>query len=83
MYSVYKINDKGQFVPDTEGEIAEYGKAVSKQVETQVKKQARSRSAIYNGLVPDAERTLMQTNVFLAFFSMLRNFMITGFWERF
>ena len=83
MYAVYKINDKGQFVPDTDGEMAEYGKAVSKQVETQVKKQTRSRSAIYNGLVPDAERTLMQTNVFLAFFSMLRNFMITGFWERF
>jgi hypothetical protein len=30
MYAVYKINDKGQFVPDTEGEMAEYGKAVSK-----------------------------------------------------
>lgn len=47
------------------------------------RKQVRSRSSIYNGIVPDIERTMMQSNIILAFFTMLRNFMIIGLWERF
>lgn len=47
------------------------------------RKQVRSRSSIYNGIVPDIERTMMQSNVILAFITMLRNFMIIGMWERF
>ena len=83
MYSCYKVDDKGEFVADLNGIHKEEAKAISTKVELDVKKQTRSRSAIYNGLVPNGERTLLQTNVVLAFFSMLRNFIITGIWERF
>lgn len=83
MYSCYKVDDKGEFVPDIDGNHKEEAKAISTKVDLDVKRQTRSRSAIYNGLVPNTERTLLQTNVVLAFFSMLRNFMITGIWERF
>lgn len=83
MYNCYKVDDTGVFRPDVEGKFKDYANAIDTQTEMFIKKQARSRSAIYNGIVPNTERTLMQTNIILAFFSMLRNFMITGLWERF
>ena len=43
----------------------------------------KSRVSIYNGIVPDAEHAMLQTNVWFRFMTMLRNFFITGFVERF
>jgi len=83
MYDCYKVDNKGEFVADLDGIHKDEARALNTKVELEVKRQTRSRSAIYNGLVPNTERTLLQTNVILAFFSMLRNFMITGIWERF
>lgn len=48
-----------------------------------VRKQVQSRSSIYNGIVPDLEKTQMQTNIWTAFITMLRNFLIMGINERF
>jgi len=59
MYSCYKVDDKGEFVADLNGIHKEEAKAISTKVELDVKKQTRSRSAIYNGLVPNGERTLL------------------------
>ena len=60
-----------------------YKDIVDDQVLKNVRKQAQSRSAIYNGVVPDNERTKLQTNVWTAFITMLRNFLIMGINERF
>jgi hypothetical protein len=79
MWSACKVSDNGEFVAaDTE-----YGDAISQQNWKDVKNRVRSRSSIYNGVVPDLERSLMQTNVIWSFVTMLRNFFITGVWERF
>lgn len=61
----------------------EYGDAITDKTWNDVRSQVRSRSSIYNGIVPDLERSLMQTNIIWSFVTMLRNFFITGVWERF
>lgn len=83
LYDCYKINSDGEFVADINGDNKDFAKAIDPKLEMSIKKQVRSRSSMYNGIVPDSERTLLQTNVILAFVSMLRNFLITGIWERF
>ena len=47
-----------------------------------VRKQAQSRSSIYNGVVGDNEKTRLQTNLWTSFITMLRNFFIMGISER-
>lgn len=47
-----------------------------------VRKQAQSRSSIYNGVVGDNEKTRLQTNIWTSFITMLRNFFIMGISER-
>lgn len=56
---------------------------VDDQTMKNVRKQAQSRSSIYNGVVPDSEKTRLQTNIWTSFITMLRNFFIMGISERF
>lgn len=79
MWESCKVNEDGDFVAIEN----EYGDAITKETWNDIRAQIRSRSSIYNGVVPDLERSLMQTNVIWSFITMLRNFFITGIWERF
>lgn len=55
----------------------------TKSVLFKVGKQARQTGSYLTGVVGDTERTGLQTNIFTAFLTMMRNFLIVGFWERF
>lgn len=79
LWNSHTTDKNGKFVTTDD----EYGKAVDAKTEASIRKQIRSRSSIYNGIVPDIERTYLQTNVFWSFITLLRNFLITGVWERF
>lgn len=79
MWDSCELSDTGELVAINN----EYGNAISQRNWKDVRNRVRSRSAIYNGVVPDLEKSLMQTNVIWSFVTMLRNFFITGFWERF
>lgn len=61
----------------------EYKAFVDDQTMKNARKQAQSRSSIYNGVVPDSEKTKLQTNIWTSFITMLRNFFIMGINERF
>ena len=61
----------------------EYADFIDSKTMSGVRKQAQSRSSIYNGVVPDAEKTRLQTNLWTSFITMLRNFFIMGINERF
>ena len=73
MRSAYKVKN-GQAIKDD---------TVSNVDEMRLKHLVKSRVSIYNGIVPDAEHAMLQTNVWFRFMTMLRNFFITGFVERF
>lgn len=62
---------------------AEFKSIVDDYTMKQVRKQVQSRASVYNGIVPDAEQTKLQTNVWTSFITMLRNFLIMGINERF
>lgn len=79
MWDSCKRDDLGNLVASNN----EYGDAITNKTWNDVRSQVRSRSSIYNGIVPDLERSLMQTNIIWSFVTMLRNFFITGIWERF
>lgn len=79
MWDSCEVNELGEFV----GMNDQYGNAIDKATWNHVKKQVQSRSSIYNGIVPDVEKSLMQTNIIWSFVTMLRNFFIVGIWERF
>lgn len=79
MWASCELSDKGELV----GSNTEQGQAISEENWKDVRNRVRSRSSIYNGVVPDIEKSLMQTNVVWSFVTMLRNFFITGVWERF
>lgn len=79
MWESCKVDEIGDFVAIDN----EYGNAITDETWHNVRAQIRSRSSIYNGVVPDLERSLMQTSVIWSFVTMLRNFFITGLWERF
>lgn len=79
MWQSCKVDEIGDFVPADN----EYGDAITKETWNDVRAQIRQRSSMYNGIVPDLEKSLMQTSVYTSFMTMVRNFIITGIWERF
>lgn len=60
-----------------------YGNAITDATWKAVRKQIQSRSSLYTGVVGSTERTMMQSDVILSFITMMRNFLITGIWDRF
>lgn len=61
----------------------DYSEFITDELWKQIRKQTQSRSSIYTGVVGDTERTLLQTDAITAFLTMMRNFLITGIWDRF
>ena len=41
------------------------------------------RTKVYNGVIPTAEKAKLQQNIFGSYISLMRNFMINAYWERF
>ena len=76
LYSNLKVDKKGNLVFKDQNQDP-------KQLVYKVGKQARQTGSYLTGVVTDTERTGLQTNIFTSFITMMRNFLIVGFWERF
>lgn len=59
-----------------------YGQAITDEFENQLKKRMKNRSTNYNYIVPETERTKIQSNILLSFITVMRTFMLVGFAER-
>ena len=76
LWDAFELKD-GRFVAK-----AEFSPFIDDSTMKNVRKQAQSRSSIYNGVVGDNEKTRLQTNIWTSFITMLRNFFIMGISER-
>lgn len=76
LYSKLKVDKKGNIV--LKDERVDANKLLYK-----VSKQARFTGSFLTGVVQDSQRTGLQSNIFTSFITMMRNFLIVGFWERF
>lgn len=76
LYSQLKVDKKGNIV--LKDKRVDANKLLYK-----VSKQARFTGSFLTGVVQDSQRTGLQSNIFTSFITMMRNFLIVGFWERF
>ena len=76
LYSKLKVDKKGNIV--LKDKRVDTNKLLYK-----VSKQARFTGSFLTGVVQDSQRTGLQSNIFTSFVTMMRNFLIVGFWERF
>lgn len=60
----------------------EYGDAITEEFENKLKKRMKNRATNYNYIVPETERTKIQSNVLTSFVTVMRTFMLVGFAER-
>lgn len=77
LHSAFGIED-GMFVKKNN----EFGKAVSHEFEVDLGKEMRHFSTHANYIVPSTERTLLQTQLFVTFVSVMRTFLFVGIGER-
>ena len=77
LWEAFELNDGKFKIQD------KYQDSIDDQTMKNVRKQVQSRSSVYNGIVPDNERTKLQVNVWTSFITMLRNFLVMGVNERF
>jgi hypothetical protein len=59
-----------------------YGQAITDEFENQLKKRMKNRATNYNYIVPETERTKIQSNILLSLITVMRTFMLVGFAER-
>lgn len=87
LFNAYHTDKKGNFVPNSKSEAgkkllnmepSEYRKFKHRVVSKGV-----SKAASYNALIPETERTELQSNIIWNWVTMVRNFLLIGFWERF
>ena len=62
---------------------AEYENIITKKLEDQIAGRLRDRTAMYNGIVPMTEKAKMQQNVFGSFVTLMRNFYVNTYWDKF
>ena len=60
-----------------------YKNIVDKKLEDRVAGRLRDRTAMYNGVMPQTEKAKLQQNVFGSFLTLMRNFYINTYWDRF
>lgn len=60
----------------------EYRKYITKKLENQIAGRLRDRTAIYNGVIPAAEKAKVQQNVWGSYLTLMRNFYVNTYWER-
>lgn len=79
LLNAYHIDKKtGKFQPKDN----EYGRAVTKELEDAITKRVKNRATNYNYIVPETERSKIQTNVLASFLVVMRTFMLVGYAER-
>lgn len=62
---------------------SQYQDVITKKLEDQIAGRLRDRTAIYNGIIPMTEKAKMQQNVFGSFVTLMRNFYINTYWDKF
>ena len=77
LWNAYKLSD-GQFT--LRDEFKPY---VTKKLENMIQGRLEDRTKVYNGVIPTAEKAKLQQNIFGSYISLMRNFMINAYWERF
>lgn len=77
LWDAYSCVD-GEFVLNDE-----YKDIVTEKLENRVAGRLRDRTAMYNGIIPITEKAKLQQNVFGSFITLMRNFYINTYWDRF
>ena len=77
LWDAYELKD-GLFVRKDK-----YKDIITKKLENQIAGRLRDRTAMYNGVVPMTEKAKMQQNVFGSFVTLMRNFYINTYWDKF
>jgi len=78
LHSAYHIDKRGRFARKRN----ELGRILTDDFEKQISKEMRSKSTIANLIVPQTERTGLQTNIVAGFTSVMRTFMLVAVSER-
>jgi hypothetical protein len=78
LHSAYYIDKRGRFARKRN----ELGRILTDDFEKQISKEMRSKSTIANLIVPQTERTGLQTNIVAGFTSVMRTFMLVAVSER-
>lgn len=74
----YHIDKKGKFVAKRN----KLGALINNELEQMIAKEMRSKSTIANLIVPSTERTGWQTNIMVAFTTVMRTFLLVAISER-
>lgn len=61
----------------------EYKDAITPEFEKEVRKRMKNRATNYNYIVPEGEKTKIQSQILASFIVVMRTFMLVGFLERF
>ena len=56
---------------------------INKKLEDRIAGRLRDRTAMYNGVIPQTEKAKLQQNVFGSFITLMRNFYVNTYWDRF
>ena len=60
-----------------------YQDIVTQDLEDDIAGRLRDRTAMYNGIIPMTEKAKIQQNVFGSFLTLMRNFYVNTYWDRF
>lgn len=77
LVDAYEVKDGYFTVKD------QYKDVVTKQLENLIQNRIKDRTAVYNGVIPQSEKAKLQQNVWGSYISLMRNFLINTYWERF
>lgn len=61
----------------------QYKDIITKKLEDRISGRLRDRTAMYNGVIPITDRAKVQQNVFGSFLTLMRNFYVNTYWDRF
>lgn len=61
----------------------EYQDIVTQDLEDDIAGRLRDRTAMYNGIIPMTEKAKIQQNVFGSYLTLMRNFYVNTYWDRF
>ena len=62
---------------------SKYQQYVTEDLQNTVMKKLKTRTASYNGMLPDIEKAKMAQNIWGSYFTMMRGFLMDTYWARF
>lgn len=78
LWDAYEVSDNGTFEI-----VDQYKSIITKQLEDRIAGRLRDRTALYNGVIPTTEKGKIQQNIFGSFITLMRNFYVNTYWDRF